>query len=168
MTNCAISISPKDGSIAIAGFSSRLFAGMPKSETPLGLENHRTGRPTKFAGYEWNLFSGFSFGGYPCSISLCFRGSSLAKVVWHITLPEERTDSDSYSREIIRREIATLREILSEQLGVEMLRARSRSSGELFGALSTQRTLAALPGSAMRHNKSLHLTRGALSGRGHR
>ncbi|MET0247432.1 MAG: hypothetical protein ABW182_11835 [Sphingomonas sp.] len=69
-------------------------------------------------GYRWLDLAGLSFGGRPAWLSLGFHDGALVRASWNVRLDEVELQDGWPTREAIDAEIAFVRRILTEEMGI--------------------------------------------------
>jgi hypothetical protein len=112
-----ISIDPADGALAI-GDGVMLTAFQRQQRVAPLVAPWQLGERDFGNGYAWLDLNGFTFGGLPANLSLCFAFGRLEQASWGVRLPGQESGGGWPSAEEIDEEIAFVRAELARQLGV--------------------------------------------------
>ncbi|WEK57512.1 MAG: hypothetical protein P0Y52_13355 [Candidatus Brevundimonas phytovorans] len=110
-----ISIDPKTGSICL-GDSVRLSANDPKAAIEHKIAEWLHGSRNHGNGYEWLDLRGFSFGGHPAALSLCFHDDCLVQAAWGVQLPNAPSEGGWPTRKAIDDEVKFVRTTLTNMI----------------------------------------------------
>lgn len=80
-------------------------------------------------GYAWLSLNGLSFGGEPAGLALCFHDGRFEQASWNVDIPGATLDDGWPTREAIDAEIAFVRRVLADGMG---LRPGKTLWGELW------------------------------------
>lgn len=116
MVIAALSISPDDGSVRIAGCSLVLAKGLARGVAAEQLSRFYRSKIDHRNGYEWLYFQGVSFGTQPCGFALCFHHGHLTETHFGVSLPDAKLEGGWPTREAIDQEISFVRGELGRQL----------------------------------------------------
>jgi len=112
-----LSIDPASGSLRLSGLTAGISPGQTKVDVQPLLVPFARGARDHRNGYEWLNFGGLSFGGYPCTLALCFFEGRLVEASWSVSLPDAPMENGWPSRAAIDDEVRFVRKTLTEQLG---------------------------------------------------
>jgi len=108
------SISASDGAIHFEGRSFVLGAGASKDAAISGLADLYAGSRNHNNGYEWAFFKGFSFGGAPSGMSLCFKFGELVEAHWSVNLPGAEAEGGWPTKNAIDQEVEFVCSVLAK------------------------------------------------------
>lgn len=113
----ALVIDPADGAMVLQPSGRCWRKGLAKADAEAQMAEFFKGTHDHGNGYSWSSFSGFDFGGMPCSLSVGFHEGRLNMVLLGVDLPGADQEEGWPTQKAIDNEVAFVRRVLHKQLG---------------------------------------------------